>query len=66
VGTNEIVGYTFKEMSGLVANFAASGAHYAIITGGSSGVSANVGCYYREDPADLGARYVFCIAQFTY
>ena len=66
VGTNEIVGYTYKDMGGLVANFKASSAHYGIITTGSSGVTAKVGCYYREDPADLGARYIFCIAQFTY
>lgn len=66
VGTNEIVGYTYKEMSGLVANFKASSTHYTIITTGSTGVTAKVGCYYREDPADLGARYIFCIAQFTY
>ncbi len=66
VGTNEIVGITYKEMPGLVANFVASSAHYGIITAGSAGVSAKVGCYYREDPADMGYRYVACIAQFTY
>jgi hypothetical protein len=64
--TNEIVGFTYKEMKGLVANFVASSAHYKIIVGGSSGVKAKVGCYYREDPADFGYRYIFCIAQFTY
>ncbi len=64
--TNEIVGITYKEMPGLVANFVGSAPHYGIITAGSSGVAAKVGCYYREDPADQGYRYVACLAQFTY
>lgn len=64
--TNEIVGITYKELPGLAANFVGSAQHYGIITAGSSDVTANVGCYYREDPADFGYRYIACIAQFAY
>lgn len=50
----------------VMTTFPNSAPHYAIMTGGGAGTTAQVGCYVRDDPADEPYNYYYCIANFYY